>query len=241
MQAITEEFREDNYRSVVKLNDLEPSGKDLQLLVKSDNRSFTEINTWLEKLNSLELLKPKIFKGLSAAYGRGHGKGRRMIDAMLSSASYEMRSSYDTIYGESLVNDYANEPTFTSSIPTRMATNRSAGHEIYAIKETLIPARGRTSVETELSINIPNGYYCQIQPRSGLAFRHGIVALSGVIDSDFHSNMSVLLFNHSDTSYTVKAGDSIAQLILLKYYLFDGVTFMETDVEHVGFGSSDKK
>jgi dUTP pyrophosphatase len=51
-------------------------------------------------------------------------------------------------------------------------------------------------------------------PRSGLTLKNGLDVGAGVIDEDYRGNVGVILFNHSDTEFTVKAGDRIAQLIL---------------------------
>ncbi len=51
-------------------------------------------------------------------------------------------------------------------------------------------------------------------PRSGLAWKHSIDVGAGVIDADYRGPVGVILFNHSDTDFTIHAGDRIAQLIL---------------------------
>lgn len=51
-------------------------------------------------------------------------------------------------------------------------------------------------------------------PRSGLAWKNSIDVGAGVIDADYRGPVGVILFNHSDSDFTIKAGDRIAQLIL---------------------------
>ena len=51
-------------------------------------------------------------------------------------------------------------------------------------------------------------------PRSGLAWKHSIDVGAGVIDADYRGPVGVILFNHSDQDFAVKAGDRVAQLIL---------------------------
>lgn len=53
-------------------------------------------------------------------------------------------------------------------------------------------------------------------PRSGLALKHAIDVGAGVIDADYRGPVGVILFNHSDVDFEVKAGDRIAQMILEK-------------------------
>jgi len=53
-------------------------------------------------------------------------------------------------------------------------------------------------------------------PRSGLAWKQSIDVGAGVIDADYRGSVGVILFNHSDQGFEIKAGDRIAQLIVQK-------------------------
>jgi dUTP pyrophosphatase len=81
-------------------------------------------------------------------------------------------------------------------------------------EDTVIPARGKGIVKTDLSIAIPHGTYARIAPRSGLAVKKFIDTGAGVVDEDYRGNVGVVLFNHSDEDFEVKQGDRVAQLIL---------------------------
>ncbi|XP_038884972.1 deoxyuridine 5'-triphosphate nucleotidohydrolase [Benincasa hispida] len=100
-------------------------------------------------------------------------------------------------------------------LPLR-ASALSAGYDLSSAIEMKVPARGRVLVPTDLSIAIPEGTYARIAPRSGLALKHAIDVGAGVIDADYRGPVGVILFNHSDVDFEVKAGDRIAQLILEK-------------------------
>ena len=56
----------------------------------------------------------------------------------------------------------------------------------------------------------------RVAPRSGLAFKHGIDTMAGVIDADYRGAVGVILANLSDADFEVKVGDRIAQLIVEK-------------------------
>jgi dUTP pyrophosphatase len=90
----------------------------------------------------------------------------------------------------------------------------AAGYDLSSAYECVVPARGKALVKTDLSIAIPVGTYARVAPRSGLAWKHSIDVGAGVIDADYHGPVGVILFNHSDTDFTIQAGDRIAQLIL---------------------------
>jgi dUTP pyrophosphatase len=66
-------------------------------------------------------------------------------------------------------------------------------------------------------MEMPDGYYAEIRPRSGLAVKHGIDTLAGVIDSDYRGEVKVVLINHHQEDFTVSAGDRIAQLVFRKH------------------------
>ena len=92
----------------------------------------------------------------------------------------------------------------------------SAGADLACPQKTVIPARGKTLISTELRIAIPTGHYGRIAPRSGLAANHSIHVGAGVIDADYRGEVSVLLFNLGDRHYTVEKGERMAQLIIEK-------------------------
>lgn len=80
-----------------------------------------------------------------------------------------------------------------------------------------IPAHSRRLIGTGLRVACPAGYELQVRPRSGLALKHGITVLNtpGTVDSSYRGEIGVLLFNSSDESFRVVAGDRIAQLVLV--------------------------
>jgi len=81
----------------------------------------------------------------------------------------------------------------------------------------LAPGGGRAAVPTGIALAIPAGYAGFVQPRSGLARRHGITCLNtpGLIDAGYRDEVSVLLVNTDPTEpFEVKRGDRIAQLVI---------------------------
>ena len=94
------------------------------------------------------------------------------------------------------------------------ATEGAAGADLRAAESITLPAGGRAAVATGLFVEIPAGYVGLVWPRSGLAVRHGIDTLAGVIDSDYRGEVKVVLVNHGQEPFTVAAGDRIAQLLV---------------------------
>ena len=100
-------------------------------------------------------------------------------------------------------------------------TPSAAGMDIHAaLKEpvTLKPLE-RTLVPTGLRLQLPQGYECQIRPRSGLALRSGIsiVNTPGTVDADYRGEIGVIVINLSDTPFTINPGERIAQMVITTY------------------------
>ena len=121
---------------------------------------------------------------------------------------------------------------FNSDLPLpNYAKPGDAGADLIANEEvTLAPGGGRALIGTGIAVAIPRGYAGFVQPRSGLALRHGITCLNtpGLIDSGYRDELKVLLVNTDPSEpYEVHRGDRIAQLVIQK-------------VEEVAWEESDK-
>lgn len=97
---------------------------------------------------------------------------------------------------------------------------------------------------TGIAINIRNPEYAAVLlPRSGLGHKHGIVLgnLVGLIDSDYQGEVKVSLWNRSDTAYTVRPRERIAQMVFLPvarvaFRVVD--SFAHSERGEGGFGST---
>jgi dUTP pyrophosphatase len=93
-----------------------------------------------------------------------------------------------------------------------------AGADLVAREDAELAAGGgRALVPTGIAVAIPPGYAGFIQPRSGLALRHGVTCLNtpGLIDAGYRDELKVLLVNTDpEVPYRVCRGDRIAQLVV---------------------------
>lgn len=125
------------------------------------------------------------------------------------------------------------------------ATPLSAGMDVRAdISEpiTLGPLE-RTMVPTGLYMALPEGYECQVRPRSGLAAKHGITVLNtpGTVDADYRGEIKVILVNLSNESFTIEPAERIAQLVIARHehVEWEEVEVLdETERGAGGFGST---
>jgi dUTP pyrophosphatase len=98
------------------------------------------------------------------------------------------------------------------------ARHGDAGADLYAREDAVLaPGGGRALVPTGVALALPPGYAGFVQPRSGLALRHGVTCLNtpGLIDAGYRDELRVLLVNtDASTPYEVRRGDRIAQLVI---------------------------
>lgn len=125
------------------------------------------------------------------------------------------------------------------------STAGSAGMDVCAaITADITIAAGKTAmIPTNLSIELPVGYECQVRSRSGLAAKNGVFCLNapGTIDSDYRGEIKVILANFSDTDFVITRGMRVAQLVIARYETAEWEVVRElSDTERAagGFGST---
>ena len=76
----------------------------------------------------------------------------------------------------------------------------------------------RRLFRTGLAIAVPEGYECQLRPRSGLALNHGISLPNtpATIDSDYRGELKVMLVNLGTEPFEVTRGMRIAQMVIAR-------------------------
>ena len=98
------------------------------------------------------------------------------------------------------------------------ATAGAAGMDlIAAVQESLtLQPGGRTLVPTGLRVALPPGYELQVRPRSGLAFKNGIILPNspGTIDEDYRGEVGVIMLNAGDQPFVITRGMRIAQAVV---------------------------
>tara|TARA_R100001163_G_scaffold22248_1_gene18831 strand:- start:1082 stop:1558 length:477 start_codon:yes stop_codon:yes gene_type:complete len=130
-----------------------------------------------------------------------------------------MKINYSKLYPEAQVPSQAN--------------CSDAGYDLFSTEYVTLEPFQRKLVSTGISLEIPQGFYGRIAPRSGLACKKGIDVMAGVIDSGYRGEIKVLLINLNFEGYNlrpstfeamfgsanridIKPGDRIAQLIIEK-------------------------
>ena len=99
------------------------------------------------------------------------------------------------------------------SLP-RYGSEGAAGADLHASEALVIAPGDRAAVATAIHLELPPGHVGLVWPRSGLALRHGIDTLAGVIDSDYRGEVRVVLVNHGREPFRIEPGDRVAQLLV---------------------------
>ena len=118
-----------------------------------------------------------------------------------------------------------------------------AGLDLASVEDARLEPGERRMVGTGLAVAIPEGHAGFVQPRSGLAARHGISIVNspGLIDAGYRGELRVVLLNTDTEAFEIRRGDRIAQLVVLQ---LPDVEVQEVDElpdsvrAHRGFGSS---
>ena len=130
-----------------------------------------------------------------------------------------------------------------ATVPTR-AYEGDAGLDLAACERVELGPGERASVGTGLTVAIPDGHAGFVQPRSGLAARHGITILNtpGLIDAGYRGELKVVLLNTDrDEPFVVEPGMRIAQLVVVPVALPEPTEVDElpdSERGEKGFGSS---
>jgi dUTP pyrophosphatase len=112
----------------------------------------------------------------------------------------------------------------------------------------------RCKIPTGISVDMPEGVYGNIKSRSGLAWKKGLMVMTGTIDEDYKGQLFVMLFNASDDTIEIKDGECIAQIVFAKRVEEQVVAFnweekqLYEDIQVIkdeprasaGFGSTDE-
>jgi dUTP pyrophosphatase len=130
-----------------------------------------------------------------------------------------------------------------ATLPAR-AYEGDAGLDLSACERVELGPGERAMVSTGLSVAIPDGHAGFVQPRSGLAARHGISVLNspGLIDAGYRGELKVVLLNTDRSeAFVVEPGMRIAQLVIVPIVVSEPKEVTELPVSQrgeKGFGSS---
>lgn len=119
-----------------------------------------------------------------------------------------------------------------AKVPTKGSID-AAGYDLFAIEHATIAQGRRAKLRTGVCLQMQHGTVGLIWPRSKLASVYGIQVLGGVIDCDYRGEIMISILNGGQTTFEVKPGDRIAQLIFqlcLNQYTFNEVSELDDTI-----------
>lgn len=125
----------------------------------------------------------------------------------------------------------------------RYALPQDAGMDFFAVETTIIPPNERKLVSTGIALAIPTGYVGLIWDKSGMAAKHGLKTMAGVIDSGYRGEVKILVHNLSGISCTLEKGAKVAQMLIQpveQKKIVEVQELDETERGENGFGSTGK-
>jgi len=89
-----------------------------------------------------------------------------------------------------------------------------AGADLRTPERFILRAHSHVTIDTGVHIEIPYGYVGMVKSKSGLMLEG--ITTDGTVDSGYTGSIRVVLFNHSGKHREFKAGDKVAQLVIMK-------------------------
>lgn len=220
--AFTQKLRNDSVNELIKNFDEE--GLSKTAAAERIEASKTAIKEAIDELKPSDR-KRHIFEGIFSIF-------YDIFDAAL-----EQYHNYNIILPIKL-DDGATVPTY--------AHDTDACADLYAADDMVLPAHTFSNmVRTSVHIALPEGWMAMIFPRSsiGAKTQNRLSNSVGIIDSEYRGQLGILYDNLSDSDYEIKAGDRVAQMLVMPSYKFKAnvVDILPTSERgEGGFGSTGK-
>lgn len=132
--------------------------------------------------------------------------------------------------------------TSKGSLP-EYKTKGSAGLDIHLIEDVVFEPKEVTTIHTGLSVEIPDGYFGAVYPRSSVGTKYNLMLANtvGIIDSDYRGEIILKIYNYGNERVELKKDERIVQMIIQPYNRVEiekVESLSETERGAGGFGST---
>lgn len=153
---------------------------------------------------------------------------------------YGDEASYENIYKNN--KDIAAFTVESNAYKPIKAYLNDAGWDLCSKQDIILTPYDIFTIDTGVHIDIPNGYFGLVLPRSSISNK-GILVFTGVIDSGYKGSVKINIMNlKNEPQVSIKKGDRVGQLILMPYYydtIINGIhLYKKYKRGYNGFGSS---
>lgn len=142
--------------------------------------------------------------------------------------------------------------TPTAITPVRAHAN-DAGYDLFANEDVVLKYGETKVVPTGIALELPDGYFADVRPRSGLTSKTALRVHLGTVDSDYRGDIGIICenashrklasMNHVNTDIVILRGDKIGQLVIQKLpeiTLTETTSLSDSTRGSNGFGSTDQ-
>lgn len=112
---------------------------------------------------------------------------------------------------------YMNEKLRGLGLEFKAPRGGDAGYDLFSVGEYVLAPQQQARIDSGLHLEIPAGYVGLVKDRSSLALA-GLHTLAGVIDSAYRGELKILLVNLSARACRIRAGQRVAQLLVVPIY-----------------------
>ena len=129
------------------------------------------------------------------------------------------------------------------AILPRYAREGDAGMDVFSLEEYNLKPGERKTFQLGFSMEFEKGYVALVWDKSGLASKHGIKTMAGVIDHNYRGEYAIVLFNTSKENYKIEKGHKIAQILIqsvISAQIQEVKELSNTERGEGGFGSTGK-
>ena len=116
-----------------------------------------------------------------------------------------------------------------------------AGMDLYASETISLQPGERKAIPTGIAMAIPTGYVGLLWDKSGMASKHGIKTMGGVIDSGYRGEIKIIVHNLSSTGFIFEKGTKVAQMLIQpveQKQILEVEELDQTQRGQAGFGST---
>jgi dUTP pyrophosphatase len=89
-----------------------------------------------------------------------------------------------------------------------------AGIDLRSSVDAVIKPGDTRTIETGTMMAIPSGYAGLVWDKSGIASKHSVHTMSGVIDSGYRGEIKIVMINLGHSDFDIKKDMKIAQLLI---------------------------
>lgn len=252
---------EELMRSIKEFVNLDADDEVMQLAKDQVQQQFTpeiinqSINQIIHNLENQGATKEEAKRSIDAlvevldnmVYGDNQftGSKKEYIDFVMNKMKDIFNTALEKYHSYSIVLPMTVNTLAGAKVPT-YAHDTDAAADLYAQYDQNIPAHTYGNmVKTGVKIQLPEGWLAMILPRSSMGTKTPLRLSNsvGLIDSGYRGELGIIYDNTSDNDYEIKAGDRVAQLLVMPSYRFQAKvvdSLEDSDRGETGFGDSGK-